>query len=524
MADVNADAPEPGAPATGSLARTGVRVASVLLALVAYRELLWFQPERALPEELERWFFVPSTTITPVVLACSLWLLYRRKERLAALPARSGGPGIGAALLAAGTAVYAWATYTGAGDLLVPSLMLNGLGCAWLWKGRAAARAVWLPVAFLVFAMPLPAPALNSLIFRLQIATSEIAGALLYLLDVPHFVAGERILRAEATFSVIEACSGLRSMETLVIVSILMMDMFRRRGWHAVVVVLAAFPVAFFLNGLRAVLLILNPHSEIAAIHNLQGIAILLGGLVLLFLLDGLLERFGSEPVAPVPAPHSEPGPGPGGGSAGSWAVAGTAALLVVISVALPRWDPGPTPSLDLSRTLASGLGAYLSRTLDTDLLFLGSAGFSEVFTRRFEGDGERVELFVGRGNRAQRHRSALSPKTAIPGSGWIIEEEGTVVLEPDGREVRSRVLRKGSQRYLVYDWVEGSHGWASEVIRSLLALDRSPLRDPGEIVSLRMSVEIQEPISTGRAKAEAEILRFYRMLRPQLDDALSET
>lgn len=517
MNDANAEAPKSGAPAERSITAIGVRASCGLLALIAYRKLLWFQPERALPDELEQWFFVPSTTITPVVMLFSLWLLYRRSARLRSLPHEPGSLGVGVALLVAAVGVYGWATYTGASDLLVPSLMLSGLACAWLWKGGVALRLVGVPVGMLVFALPLPAAALNALIFPLQIATTEMAGTMLYLLDVPHFVAGERILRAEATFSVIEACSGLRSMETLAMVAILMMDLFRRRGWRAWVVVLAAFPVAFLLNGLRAVLLILNPHSQLAAIHNLQGVAILLGGLVLLFLLDGLLERR-APPEASRPVAGRAEAAGVGPSLVATGAVAVSMGLLVAVSLWLPRWDPGERPKLDLSRRMASAMGSYLSSTVDTDFRFLGSTGFSDSFSRRFELGGTQIELFMGVGDRTRRQRSALSPKTSIPGSGWIIEDEAATRLEPDGRGVRSRVLRQGSHRYLVYDWVEGSRGWPMEGMRSLLALDRSPLRDTSEIVSLRISTRIEEPISSGRPRAEIEILRFYRKLRPQLD------
>ena len=544
MNDLNAEAPKPDAAAERSIAAIGARVSCGLLALIAYRKLLWFQPERALSDELEQWFFVPSTTITPVVMLIGLWLLYRRSARLRSLPQPPGSLAVGIALLGAAAGLYGWATYTAANDLLVPSLMLSGLACGWLWKGGAGLRLLLVPVGILVFAMPLPAPVLNALIFPLQIATTEMAGTVLYLLDVPHFVAGERILRAEATFSVIEACSGLRSMETLVMVAILMMDLFRRRGWRAWLVVLAAFPVAFLLNGLRAVLLILNPHSQLAAVHNVQGVAILLAGLVLLFLLDGLLERR-AQPAASgaLAGQAADAGRAEAVGqakAAGHAAAAGQAeaagvvpplgatgavalsmGLLVAVSVWLPQWDPGERPPLDLSRRMASAMGFYLSSSVDTDFLFLGSTGFSDSFSRRFELDGSQVEFFMGVGDRARRQRSALSPKTSIPGSGWIIEGEDAATLEPDGRGVRSRVLRQGSHRYLVYDWVEGSRSWPIEGMRSLLALDRSPLRDTTEIVSLRITVRIEEPVSSGRQRAETEILRFYRSLRPQLDRKL---
>ena len=73
-------------------------------------------------------------------------------------------------LLALG--IHAWATWTDANDLLPPALMLSVCAVLWLWRGGAAVRTAALPVVFLGFAMALPAPAYNELVFRLQLGTA----------------------------------------------------------------------------------------------------------------------------------------------------------------------------------------------------------------------------------------------------------------------------------------------------------------------------------------------------------------
>jgi exosortase/archaeosortase family protein len=358
------------------------------------------------------------------------------------------------------------------------------------------------------------------LAFRLQIWTTELAGGVLYAFGIPHLVAGEQIQRAESTFSVIESCAGLRSMETLTIVAILMVDLFRRRGLHAWLVVLAAPPVAFSMNALRAVLLILNPHSEVAAIHTLQGVAILLSGLVLLSFWDAALERCsglrGRPPRDPPPHPT-----GTGGRGRWPWAVAAALTLAAAASFWLPRWQAPPEGALDASRRIPGRLG--LSTELAIDRLFLGSAGLRESFARRFANDGDPVILFLGVGSRSDRHRSALSPKTGLPGSGWIVEQEDRAILAPDGREVRARLLRSGSRRYLVYHWYEGALSWPVEALRSLLALDRSPWRRRQEIVAIQLVAAVLGPIPRGRPAAEKTLLSFYGQLRPLLDRLESE-
>ena len=514
--------PASALPASGASVRLAIGSAFAAAA-VAYHELFWYAPQKSLSEELEQLFFFPSQSVAPLVVLLSAWLLYRRARRLRSLPA-APAPWLGSACLAAAGLLHLWATLTSAPDLLVPSLGLAAFALAALWKGRAALRVVLLPVLFLLFAMPLPAPLLNEVVFRLQLSTADLTGALLSLLRVPHHVAGEQILRTNQTFSVIETCSGLRSIETLAMVAILMADLFGRTRWHALLLVIAAPPLGFFLNGWRAVTLILNPHSELVAIHNLQGVAILLGGLVLLYLLDGALEKLapglGAERGTPEAARSSD-APEPAIGDRlrrRLFAVAAVLGVLAIASLVLPRFDTALPEGLQLSARLASGIGDLFSKELETDRVFLGNAGFRDSVTRRFERGGHAVDVFAGVGWRPGRARSPLSPKTALPGSGWILESEQTRVLAPDGREVRLLLFRSGTQTLLAYHWYEGSSGLVAETLRTLSALDASPLRRSGEIIALRITTDVDGPVASGLPPAVDRLDSFYVELRAVID------
>jgi exosortase len=526
------DRPVAGA-GSGALRRPAAAALGLAAAAVAYRELLRFASEASPSEELEQFLFVPSQSAGPLVVLLSAWLLYRRAARLRALPRGRGAPWLGGSLLAGGALLHAWALATHAPDLLAPSLALVGLGTAALWKGAAAVRVALLPAAFLLFAMPLPAPLLAEVVYRLQIATADLTGILLGALGIPHHVAGEQIQRTRQTFSVIEACSGLRSIETLTMVAILMADLFRRPAGHAWVLALAAPPVAFLLNGWRAVALILNPHSELVSVHNLQGVAILLGGLVLLFLLDGALDRLARRRTARPRAsggaaiPEGEPTrgtPPPGAARSSAWSPArlavavGLPCLLAIGSAALPRFPTAVPDPLQLPSQLAAGIGDLFSEELQTDRMFLGSAGFRDSTTRRFRREGHPIDVFVGVGWRPGRARTALSPKTAIPGSGWALEAEGEVVLAPDGRAVRSLLFRSETRKLLVYHWYEGSLGLAAEIARALAAVDSSPLRHPEEIVAVRMATDVEGSVSAGLGRAADRLASFYVELRGVLD------
>ena len=87
---------------------------------------------------------------------------------------------------------------------------------------------------------------------------------------------------------------------------------------------------------------------------------------------------------------------------------------------------------------------------------------------------------------------------------------------------MHTQLIRYGSERRLVYHWYEGSLGWTAELLRAFLALDRSPWRRPGEILTVRLSAQVHGPAARGRAAAEQHLESFYRRIRPILDE-LSE-
>jgi len=277
--------------------------------------------------------------------------------------------------------------------------------------------------------------------------------------------------------------------------------------------VLAAPFIAFGFNAVRAVALILNPHSSLAEVHVAQGVAILLCGLLVLYALDGLLAHLlprVASPAAPSPrAPVSQ-------GHMG--ATLAFLALLAVLSVATTRWvAPGPVP-MDLERRFAQVLKEWTVAPLELDRVFLGSVSFRESHFARYQLGGESVDLFLGIGYRAQRFSSLLSPKTEVPGTGWIIEERGRAKLGSSDRDVDVLVERSATRRLLVYHWLDGSSGLAPEALRSLLALDAMPWRQTRDPLVVRIATEIDGPGAEGRRQAEARLERFLVSLRVALE------
>ena len=497
---------------------------SVVLVGLACRELIRFAPRTHLKvsvvDDVEQFFFEPTDSSPLVVIGLCGWLLWRRRKRLAALWGLRGRPAVTAALWAAAAGIFTWAVHSGAPELQAAALVPGLLGAGHLLGGPAALRVMVLPAAVLLFAMPIPGPLLNEIIWMLQIWTADFTGALVSLMGFAVFVSGDQILMSDARFQIIETCSGIRAIETLGMLSVLMVDLFERRGWHAAVVILASLPVAFLINGLRCVGLIFNPHADVASIHSLQGIAMLLGGVLLLYFIDGWLARIprrdGRLSAAERRA-RAVGGRAPLSRRVG--AVMGFAALLLALS-----WLPedgtlrGGRPRA--SRIVPEQLDGWSGERSQTDWLFLGRAGFNDPIQRSYTRPDAQVELFVGQARPDARLRSYFSPKVGFPGAGWRVEREWKSELV--GRPVTFRVLRKGAQRVLTAHWFEASPGLWPETARALLALDRvGPIRHP-----LPAAIRLTTPVA-GLREADLERSRgrlesFLEELSPVLEQLVA--
>jgi exosortase/archaeosortase family protein len=388
--------------------------------------------------------------------------------------------------------------------------------------GRAGLRALWLPLFFLLFAIPMPAPLLLAIVFKLQIWTAQFSGLLLYSIGIPVLVSGDQIVRATQTFQVIEGCSGMRSIETLTMLSILMVDLFGRRGGHAAALILAAPLVAFFLNGFRVLTLILNPHSEIIAIHNLQGIAILLVGLMIIYALDSLIETATARLRGGVQRPAWEISDSPARGSTSNvplWCALGALALGTTFSaLTVPSWSEPPRPYARVQSVVAPLLSDWTATDVAADYAFQGSLRFGELFHRTYAIDGVPVVVYIGTADLGQRGGSPISPLTMRPGTGWMETIAQNAELPGLEHPVDSIEYRKGKQRQLVYHWYEGHRGLAAETLRSLTAVDRSALRREQPLYVVRLETPITGHLESDRQAAAARLASVHARLAPALD------
>ena len=490
----------------------------VASALLAFRALSDFDPDagiRATVTRMEGWLFSPTGRSPFLIFGLTVLIVWGRLPRLRAA-IRAGEPQwiAAAALLLPASLLHLWSYYAGAPDILVLSLIPMIVGVGFALAGSAGAGVLLFPALFLVLAIPPPAVLINQVIYPLQLLTSE---SVVWVLDRFGFTVvrySDLILAQGKVFQVIENCSGMRSMETLAMAALLYSELFYRHRAQVVILLLSVPAISFLANQVRVLSIVLNPFSEIASDHTAQGILVVVGGVLALVLVDRILMRVLPEPRAGVPRPRVAKAvllP-----EKSLLLLSAVFLTLAGISAIMPKWAPGDREGRTLS-DFPLVLSGWKSKSKIVDGQFLGSVAFTERQSRTYsEPGGGEFDVFVGIDERYQRNFSLLSEKTALPGSGWTVEDRQQVRLAGVGVPVERLIVSTRGQRKLVYHWHRKVASLGQEAIRSVFALDRSFLRRAGRATVVRLSAPLSAEGSNLR-EVEARLQKFA----PSVEEAL---
>ncbi len=182
------------------------------------------------------------------------------------------------------------------------SLLLLLAGLIVLFGGWQIFRAVLFPWAFLILMIPIPAIIFQQITFPLQMLAAKVASGLLPLLGVPVLREGNLIVLPAMPngLEVAEACSGIRSLMTLVTLAIIYGYLMDSRKWVRILLSLSAVPIAVAANSLRIVgtgLLVQywDPDKAQGFFHTFSGWLIFVVSLIMLFGLHQIIVRLSPE-------------------------------------------------------------------------------------------------------------------------------------------------------------------------------------------------------------------------------------
>lgn len=134
------------------------------------------------------------------------------------------------------------------------SLLVVLYGLILFLEGKERAGLFLFPVGILFFAIPLPYVLYNAIAFPMKLIATKIAVWLMDVYGLPVFREGNIVHLPHTTLEVVDACSGIRSLMTLVTLAFFLAYMRHNRFWQHAVLMILALPSAVAANAARVAL------------------------------------------------------------------------------------------------------------------------------------------------------------------------------------------------------------------------------------------------------------------------------
>jgi exosortase B len=239
----------------------------------------------------------------PIVLAVVLFLVWQKRDVLLSTAVNGQSVGrlqaaVGWILLVLGLISYVLGRTQSLLIFEIGSHIPVVLGAMLITLGVRQIKALWFPLFFILFMIPLPGFIVDSATGSLKQYVSVLAENIIYFLDYPIARSGVVLTIGQYQLLVADACSGLHSMFSLSAMGLLYLYLMAHTNWaRNAILISAILPIAFAANVVRVIVLVLvtyhfGDEAGQGFVHDFAGLLLFVVGLLFLFVLDALLGFF----------------------------------------------------------------------------------------------------------------------------------------------------------------------------------------------------------------------------------------
>ena len=266
---------------------SGVVVAAALWLI--YRDGLADMIGRWESEEYSHGYLIPVIAVA---------LVWQRRHALAAIGPR--GSWFGPVIVVMALVVGVMGTLSTIYMVIQYAFLLAIIGIVLAFLGWRGTLTIWVPLAFLVFMIPLPNFLQVKLSSEMQLISSVLGVALIRLMDISVFLEGNLIDLGTYKLQVAEACSGLRYLFPLMSFGFLICYLYIAPFWQRAVVFLSTIPITIIMNSVRVgVIGILVEYYGVEMaegfLHDFEGWVVFMMCCAVLFAEIWLLDRLSSR-------------------------------------------------------------------------------------------------------------------------------------------------------------------------------------------------------------------------------------
>ena len=394
--------------------------------------------------------------IVPIV---SLYVVWVERERLKALKVSPSYIG-GIAVLTAGALILMLGRTAGVVLVEESSVLVIIPGLVLLLLGFRLLKAMALPLAYLVLMVPVLTPLIDRIHWPFQLITARFAAVVLPYLWIPVYRNIQFLELPNISLEVAESCSGANFMVSVIAIAIPLAYFTQREWWRKALLMVMAFFIGLFTNGLRVTLIGVWSYYELGdtlhgPYHLLQGYFVSIFGFIFLFASAHLLNR--------LPPRRAEKASSGGVGKAlerftsadhkrftYAW---GTAiVVLAAIGMAYAFYRPSAVPLVKPLAEFPMIAGQWEGKSSDyygpDDLRVPGATEELNAVYR--SASGRPVRLYIGYLDSQVQGMELIGTHFSRL---YLNMGEVAVPGPSAGMTVNKTVLRKGSQESLVLFW-----------------------------------------------------------------------
>ena len=247
----------------------------------------------------------------PIVLGIACWLMYRKWPHMWRVSEGLPGSSMGWGVLAFGLVLYVIGRSQAIVMFELGSLLWVVAGTLLIMRGKAALKAQWFAIFFMLFMIPLPGPIVDALTLPMKTLVSYVAEHVLFLAGYPIARSGVILQIGPYKLLVADACAGLHTLFTLEAMGLLYLNLVHRESvFRNVALAILIVPISLVANVVRVMTLTLvtyhfGDEAGQGFLHGFAGMVLFITALLLIMGVDAVLQRTTGANRSIAPAPRA---------------------------------------------------------------------------------------------------------------------------------------------------------------------------------------------------------------------------
>lgn len=234
----------------------------------------------------------------PIVLAVVLYLFWQKRNLLLANTASQTWPVLGGVSLAFGLLCYVVGRSQDILLLDVGSQIFVISGILLITRGASVLKAMWFPLFFIFFMIPLPGVLLDAVTMPMKMAVSYVAEHILFWVGYPIARTGVILQIGQYQLLVADACAGMHTLISLEALGLLYLNLVKHDSlFRNITLAILIVPISFTANVIRVIVLTLVTYyfGDAAGqgfVHGFAGMVLFVVALTLIMSVDAALQYF----------------------------------------------------------------------------------------------------------------------------------------------------------------------------------------------------------------------------------------